>query len=162
VQGEQVAALDEQGLHCEGLTGDLVVRCFATADPSRSPQADVVLLCASSYATAQAARAAEIILKPDAYCLTLQNGAGNVEQLTAVLGRSRVLAGLSFQSGDLVAPSDVRHTNGGPTYLGELDESRTSRLGHITALFAAGGLKSGGCAEYHHHHLGEVCSQLRY
>jgi 2-dehydropantoate 2-reductase len=36
----------------------------------------------------------------------------------------------------------VRHTNGGPTYLGELDESRTSRLGHITALFAAGGLNT--------------------
>jgi 2-dehydropantoate 2-reductase len=104
VQGEQVAALNERGLHCERLTGDFVVRCFATADPSRSPQADVVLLCAPSYATAQAARAAEIILKPDAYCLTLQNGAGNVEQLTAVLGRSRVLAGLSFQSRDLVGP----------------------------------------------------------
>jgi hypothetical protein len=71
VQGEQVAALNERGLHCERLTGDFVVRCFATADPSRSPQADVVLLCAPSYATAQAARAAEIILKPDAYCLTI-------------------------------------------------------------------------------------------
>ena len=140
VHGEQVAAINERGLHCEGLTGDFVVRCFATTDAAKAPHADVVLLCAPSHATAQTARAAEIILKSDGYCLTLQNGAGNVEQLTAVLGKSRALAGLSFQSGDLVAPGDVRHTNDGPTYLGELDGSRTARLDHITRLFAACGL----------------------
>lgn len=140
VHAEQVAAINGRGLHCEGLTGDFVVHCFATTDPAKAPPSDVVLLCAPSHATAQTARSAEIVLKPDGYCLTLQNGAGNVEQLTAVLAESRVVAGLSFQSGDLVAPGDVRHTNDGPTYLGELDGSRTSRLDQITKLFADCGL----------------------
>src|SRR3569833_1411113 len=63
VHREQVAALNERGLHCEGLTGDFVVRCFATTDAAKAPHADVVLLCAPSHATAQPTRAAEIILK---------------------------------------------------------------------------------------------------
>ena len=65
---------------------------------------------------------------------------GNVEILTAVLGAGRVLAGLSFHSGDLKAPGRVTHTNQGPTYLGELDRSRSPRLAAIENLFTRAGL----------------------
>jgi len=80
------------------------------------------------------------VLKEDGCCLTLQNGVGNVEILTDALGTERVLAGLSFQSGDLVEPGFVRHTNNGPTYLGELDGARTPRLAELETLFDAAGL----------------------
>jgi hypothetical protein len=57
-----------------------------------------------------------------------------------VLGPQRVLAGLSFQSGDLEAPGKVSHTNNGETYLGELDRSRTERLEKIRGLMEEAGL----------------------
>src|SRR5262249_17916297 len=84
--------------------------------------------------------AARTVLKETGCCLTLQNGVGNIEVLTEALGTGRVLAGLSFQSGDLVEPGFVRHTNHGPTYLGELNRSRTARLARMQALFAEAGL----------------------
>lgn len=137
---EHVHRIRTEGLRLEGLTGDFPVHPMAATDPRDAPKADVVLLCVNSYVTEQAAASAQVILKETGCCLTLQNGVGNVEILTEVLGAERVLAGLSFQSGDLVGPGFVRHTNNGPTYLGELDRSQTVRLALIEGAFAAAGL----------------------
>jgi 2-dehydropantoate 2-reductase len=137
---EHVDAISTKGLHLEGLTGDFTVHPIATTDPATAPKADVVLICVNTYSTPQAAEAARVVLKESGCCLTLQNGVGNVEILAEVLGASRVLAGLSFQSGDLVEPGFVRHTNNGDTYLGELDRARTPRLIEIESLFAEAGV----------------------
>lgn len=137
---QHVDRINEQGLRMEGLTGDFTVHPVAATDPTQVPRADVALVCVNAYSTEQAAAAARVVLKPDGCCLTLQNGVGNVEILLEALGKDRVLAGLSFQSGDLVEPGFVRHTNNGPTYLGELDRSRTDRLAELESLFAEAGM----------------------
>lgn len=148
--GQHVAFLDiweehanrirEFGLSMRGLTGEFTVPAHASTKPQHLPKADVALICVNAYATADAAASARIALKPDGSCLTLQNGMGNIEILAEVLGKERVLAGLSFQSGDLEGPGRIRHTNNGPTYLGELDRSRTSRLAELELLFSQAGL----------------------
>jgi 2-dehydropantoate 2-reductase len=137
---EHVDQIRSQGLQMEGLTGNFTVACHAVTDAHKAPKADVALICVNAYSTEQAAHAARALLQSEGYCLTLQNGAGNVEKLTAALGTGRVLAGLSFQSGDLVGPGYARHTNNGPTYMGELDRSQTPRLKRLAELFAEGGL----------------------
>ena len=80
------------------------------------------------------------MLRDSGYALTLQNGLGNVESLTEVLGAAHVLAGLSFHSGDLNGPGQVTHTNSGPSYLGELDKSRTRRLAELCEVMERAGL----------------------
>jgi 2-dehydropantoate 2-reductase len=137
---DHIEAIRSRGLRLEGLTGDFTIQAHAGADEREAPKADVVLVCVNSYSTGDAARAARAVLKPDGCCLTLQNGVGNVEVLTEVLGKGRVLAGLSFQSGDVQGPGHVRHTNNGPTYLGELDRSKTPRLARLNELLAAAGM----------------------
>ena len=137
---EHVARIQTSGLSLTGLTGDFTVRAQASTTPKNLPKADAVLICVNAYSTADAAAGAREILKSDGFCLTLQNGMGNVEILTEALGSDRVLAGLSFQSGDLEGPGRMRHTNNGPTYLGELDRSRTQRLAELDRLFAAAGM----------------------
>ena len=137
---DHVDAIRARGLHLEGLTGDFTIQAHAGLDDREAPKADVVLVCVNSYSTADAARAAQAVLKPDGCCLTLQNGVGNVEVLTEILGPGRVLAGLSFQSGDIQGPGRVRHTNNGPTYLGELDRSRSPRLARLNELLASAGM----------------------
>jgi 2-dehydropantoate 2-reductase len=137
---DHVEAIRERGLRLEGLTGDFTARVQASTDAAEAPPADAVLICVNTYSTADAARAAHRVLKPGGYCLTLQNGVGNVEILEEVLGKGRVLAGLSFQSGDLRGPGHMRHTNNGPTYLGELDRSRTPRLALLNELLQSAGM----------------------
>jgi 2-dehydropantoate 2-reductase len=128
VWAEHIERIQAHGLRLEGLSGDFTVRVGATVTPEGSPRADAALICANAYNTSEAARSAGAVLKADGYAVTLQNGVGNVEALTEVLGEGRVLAGLSFHSGDLRGPGHVAHTNNGPTYLGELDRSRSPRL----------------------------------
>jgi 2-dehydropantoate 2-reductase len=137
---EHMQAIRENGLTMEGLSGTFTERAQASTTAEGITGADVALICVNSYATAQAANTAHQVLKSTGFCITLQNGVGNVEALQAVLGPNRVLAGLSFQSGELAKPGLVRHTNNGPTYLGELDRQRTERLLQVNDLFHQAGL----------------------
>ncbi len=137
---EHVSRINSEGLRVTGLTGDFVAPVRAATKVDGVAQADVVLICVNAYATAPAAESARTVLRKDGYALTLQNGVGNVETLTEALGPDRVLAGLSFQSGDLAGPAQVRHTNNGPTYLGELDHARTPRLEELCGMLQAAGM----------------------
>jgi 2-dehydropantoate 2-reductase len=136
--GEQVTLIDiweehidqirAHGLQMDGLHGAFTVSLGATTDPAGAPKADVALICVNSYATEVAAYSARMVLKDSGYALTLQNGLGNIEILSQVLGEGVVMAGLTFHSADTSGPGKVSHTNHGPTYLGELDGSRSPRL----------------------------------
>jgi 2-dehydropantoate 2-reductase len=137
---EHVEAIERHGLRMEGLTGEFTAHCHAVVSAEGIADADTALICVNSYSTADAARTARQVLKDSGFCLTLQNGVGNVEILEAELGRGRVLAGLSFQSGDLAGPGSMRHTNNGPTYIGELDRTRTERLEMMNRLFTEAGV----------------------
>ena len=137
---EHIGRIKTDGLSMSGLTGTFTTYVAASTSADDLPKADVVVICVNAYSTAQAAASARVVLKPDGFCLTLQNGVGNVEILTEALGIDRVLAGLSFQSGDLQGPGRVHHTNNGATYLGELDRSRTPRLAELNRLFTDAGM----------------------
>ncbi len=137
---EHIERIAENGLRVEGLTGSFEIRAEAFTDAQRAPSADAVLIAVNAYSTRDAAQAASQVLKPEGFCLTIQNGMGNIEILSEVVGPRRVLAGLSFQSGDIAEPGFVRHTNNGPTYLGELDHSRSARLLRVCDLFERAGL----------------------
>lgn len=137
---EHVDRINRDGLRLEGLSGDFEVRVLAVTNFQKAPKADAVLICVNAYSTAGAGAAARCLLKEEGFCLTLQNGVGNIEAIQEAVGPNRVLAGLSFMSGDLAGPGVVRHTNAGPTYLGELDRSRSARLQWLNDRFALAGL----------------------
>ena len=137
---DHVRSIQESGLKLEGLTGNFTVRVGASTSSRDVEGADLALICVNSYTTADASRTAADVLADNGFCLTLQNGVGNVEIIENALGKGRVLAGLSFQSGDLAGPGLVYHTNNGPTYLGELDRAQTDRLRLVADLFTQAGL----------------------
>ncbi|MBT3344454.1 MAG: ketopantoate reductase family protein [Gemmatimonadetes bacterium] len=125
---EHVDQMRLHGLRMHGLHGEFTASVQAMSDPPAAPKADMVIILVNAYATREAAESCRVLLKDDGFALTLQNGLGNVEVLHEALGQDRVLPGLSFHSADLTAPGAVQHTNEGPTYLGEMDGSRSPRL----------------------------------
>ena len=125
---EHIRQINSHGLKMSGLHGEFTVKLEATTDPHSLPKADVAIICVNAYATRDAAKTAKVLLTGSGYALTLQNGLGNIEILTEILGQDRVMPGLTFHSADLQAPGHIRHTNHGPTYLGELDKRRSPRL----------------------------------
>ena len=138
---EHVKQIKTHGLLMDGLHGEFIASVQATTSPKNVPKADIAVILVNTYATAQAAASACVLLKDKGFALTLQNGLGNIEVLQEVLGESRVLAGLSYHSADLKGPGTVSHTNKGPTYLGELDCSRSTRLAELEALMERAGME---------------------
>lgn len=131
---EHVDAISHEGLQMSGLHGEFIARVHASTRVEDIPPTDIAIVFVNGYDTQAAADAAKHILRPSGFCITLQNGLGNLEVLNATLGQSRVLGGLSFHSADTQAPGQVRHTNQGPTYLGEQDRQKTARLDELAAL----------------------------
>jgi 2-dehydropantoate 2-reductase len=137
---EVVEAISRHGLQLSGVLGTATLRLPATADPTTLGAVDLALVLVDAGATAAVAEVAQGCLKRDGFALTLQNGIGNWEALAAKLGRHRVMAGSTFNSGAAVAPGRSVHTNLGPTWIGELDGAISDRAKAIAGLFEAGGL----------------------
>ena len=138
---EHVEALARAGLRLDGIGGERVIRVPAATPAEAAGPFDLAVILVDANSTADAAREAARLLGPDGYAVTFQNGIGNVEALTAALGPGRVVGGLSYHSAALQGPGHVRHTPAGPTWLGELDGSRTPRVAALHDALARAGLR---------------------
>jgi 2-dehydropantoate 2-reductase len=140
IRPEVVAAFRKPGLRLTGALGDSTTPYPASADVAGLGEADMVLVQVESSATAEAARMAQVCLRPSGFALTLQNGIGNWEILAEQLGAHRVVAGSTYNSGAALGPAHVLHSNVGPTELGELDGSLSERCLSVARLFSDAGL----------------------
>lgn len=119
-------------------------------DPDDAPAADLAIVLTKAYKTPIAAEVAAKTLKPDGLALTLQNGLGNIEILSARVGADRAMQGVTMQGATLLGPGHIRTSGRGATHLGyvpiELAAPRDWSAHHlayeITALLNAAGLKA--------------------
>jgi 2-dehydropantoate 2-reductase len=81
------------------------------------------------------------LIGPDTVVLTLQNGWGNAPRIASLVGQERLLVGLTYHSGVLLGPGQVQHAGQGRTTIGELDGSRSARLGRVVEAISAAGLE---------------------
>jgi len=140
VDETHIAAIAAAGLTVATPAGEINLPLPATSDIAEIAPVDMAMVLVDSNATRAAAETAAKVLPPGAFALTLQNGIGNVEALTAVLGRDRVIAGTTYNSAARLAPGRVLHSNIGETTIGELDGSSSERVSAIAALFRQAGL----------------------
>ncbi|MEW6274616.1 MAG: 2-dehydropantoate 2-reductase [Bacillota bacterium] len=141
VWAEHVAVINREGLSLLFGEEERVFGVPATTDPAAAGPADLVLVFVKAYATEEAMRGALPLIGEKTAVITLQNGVGNVEQLRAVVGGERVLAGSSTFGANVLGPGRVRVAGLGETALGELNGERTPRLERIAAVFSRAGLR---------------------
>jgi len=125
---EQLAALRQNGLTLltpQGRSRHHVIR--ATDDLTTVGTVDAALILVKSHQTSRAAAQTSQILADDGIALTLQNGLGNGELLTAVLGSERVASGVTSEGANIVAPGWVQHAGTGHTHLAPSTKTQTSR-----------------------------------
>jgi len=135
-----VEAIKSKGLVLDGALGATTARFFATTVAAELGTVDLALVLVDSTATATVADVAAACLSGRGCALTLQNGVGNWEALAARLGRERVLAGSTYNSGAGLGPGRARHTNLGPTIIGEIDGALSERAHGIARLLETAGL----------------------
>ena len=138
-----IDAINADGLTIEEKDGSSrLVKVHATADAASVGPVDLVVNFVKCYHTEAAIRAAAPVIGPDTTILSLQNGWGNAARIAAIAGEARVVVGLTYHSGTLLAPGRVKHPGAGLTHLGELDGATSLRLAHIAETFDAAGIES--------------------
>src|SRR5512147_3242486 len=113
---EALDAIREHGICIDGESCCHSVH--TAADPDNAPAADLAIVLTKAYKTSVAAEVAAKTLKPDGLALTLQNGLGNIEVLSAHVGADRAMQGVTMQGATLLAPGHIRTSGRGATHLG--------------------------------------------
>lgn len=137
-----IEAVNANGLTVEEKDGSTpVFRIPATDRPADVGPVDLIVTFVKCYHTEAAIRAAEPMIGAETAVLSLQNGWGNAQGIADLIGEDRVLLGLTYHSGTLLGPGQVKHPAVGMTYLGELSGETTPRLSRIDEVFRAGGFE---------------------
>ena len=136
---DHVDAIRRDGLHLDGITGDLRIPIRATSRVAEVPTVRCAIILTDANATRQASGTARRVLADTGFALTLQNGIGNVEALHEVLGQGRVIGGSSNHSAAIRGPGHVTHTHAAPTWIGELDGRSTGRVRELEQALARAG-----------------------
>jgi 2-dehydropantoate 2-reductase len=136
---ERARQLSEQAV-CIYEAGERREICVeVTADPRRLAEVDVALILVKAYHTEAVAATLSEHLQPEAVALTLQNGLGNIETLSAYLGSARVLGGTTAQGALLEAPGVVHDTGSGPTIIGRPGGEEDTLLDKISRVLLHAG-----------------------
>lgn len=110
-RGAHLEAIRRDGLRIESAAvGDFVARTEAESDPSRLGVADVVVIGIKTYDNAATLPAIRPLLGPDTVVLTLQNGVDSADDVAAVAGEARTLAGPTYIATAIEAPGVIRQT----------------------------------------------------
>jgi len=140
IDATHLAAIAAGGLRVSAPDGEVVLRLPVAARAEDVGPVDTAVVLVDSNATAAAAALAARLLPPDGFALTVQNGIGNLEALTAALGAGRVVGGTTYNSAARLASGHVLHSNIGETTIGELDGRASERVAGLAELLRRAGL----------------------
>lgn len=151
--GEEVTLVDVWQEHVDKLNNDglgitprggerRVIPVQATTDQSSVGPVDLIIVFVKCFHTEQAVRAALPLVGPDTAVLSLQNGLGNGDVIASVVGRERLLVGVTYSSATLLGPGEIAHTNKGRTVVGEPDGGVSPRVQNVVAALQRAGLEA--------------------
>jgi len=101
-------------------SGDSVVvgRPKITTDPSSVGPVDVAVIFVKAQHTRSAAESVKFLRGKDTVVVSLQNGWGNADTLSEVLGPERLVFGVTYHSCSIVDVGIVNHSGRGETFVG--------------------------------------------
>jgi len=139
---ENAGKINSSGISLEGASGSWQAKVKVTADIQDIGRADLVLLCVKSFNTKSAVEQIKPILGQNTKILTLQNGIGNVEIISEIVGEDKVIAGVTNQGATLIAAGKIRHAGHGETIIGSIDGKTPVELRAIREVFNKVGLET--------------------
>lgn len=139
---ERADALRKSGISVEGVSGKWQIKTAVETDLRAFEGCELVMLCVKSYDTKPAIEKIKRAIPESAYVLTLQNGVGNIENISEAIGQERVIAGITNEGATLIEAGRVRHAGRGETVIGKSDGKIPVEMRRIRELFNASGLET--------------------
>ena len=103
---------------------------------------DLVIVFVKSTVTRTAVESNAAVFGPNTVALTLQNGLGNIEQISSVIGAERVIAGTTAHGATMLSPGKIRHAGKGKTIIGELGGHESDRIRKMAAVLEDAGMET--------------------
>jgi 2-dehydropantoate 2-reductase len=126
-------AINQYGLRLTTSEGAVTIPATASTALSDLPpdqHFDAAYLLMKANTVVEAARATLVLLAPDGFMVTFQNGIVE-DAVAAAVGAQRVISGVIGWGGTMQSPGVYEKTTPGQTYLGELNGELSYRLGEL-------------------------------
>lgn len=138
-RGAHLDAIRAEGLRVHSIDGDFVIRpATAVARPADLEPVDYVLLGVKTWQVREIAPELAPALRPGGAVVTLQNGVEAPEDVAAVCGPERVIAGVCRVMSYIEAPGVVRHASVPPRIeFGEFQGGASARVEALREALAA-------------------------
>jgi 2-dehydropantoate 2-reductase len=139
---ERAELLSRQGLLLRTPAGSATEVKIAAGLPGEVGLVDLAILTVKAQQTATAAQGLPLLMGSGGLALTLQNGLGNLEEMTKVVGPEHLLGGASILGVTKLREGEVLLAGLGPTYVGPPPGSLVSpaEVEKVADLFRRAGL----------------------
>lgn len=143
-RGEHLQAIQQGGLRIRSVNGDFdVVPAQATDDPATVGPAEYLVVGLKHYHLTDAAPQMRPLVGPDTTVVPLLNGVDAHETLIQHLGQEPVVGGFCSLSSLVEEPGLIRQTTEmRKVFVGELDRSRSERVGRLVQAWAETGAEA--------------------
>jgi 2-dehydropantoate 2-reductase len=142
-RGAHLAAMQSQGLTIESkVDGTWTIPVKAVAALAGEAPADIVLFCVKSYDTDAAIETIRPVVGPETGVMSLQNGIGNEEKLTAAFGADRVIGAISYIFANIARPGVIAHHQWAKIVFGEWDRQPRDRCDRFLGACQAAGIEA--------------------
>jgi len=139
---ERADTISKNGITVEGIS-DLKTPVKATTNSKDIKNCDLIIICVKSYDTEEATKEVKSLIGKNTFVLTLQNGVGNVEAISKIVGENKTVGGVTSQGATLLGDGRIRHAGRGETVIGavssQLSAISLKRLEEITKMFEKAG-----------------------
>ena len=108
---EHIDAINNNGLHLEGASGDRIARIRAYTDPPNET-VDLVIIAVKAAQAGAAAQHTLRMLDSHTVVLTIQNGLGSAQDVAAAVGEDRLAVGIAAAFGASLPEAGRAHHNG--------------------------------------------------
>jgi len=140
-RGEHLEALQKNGLTVKSVHGDFQLKLPAVADPKEIGEVDVVIFATKALDNKTAAKQILPIIAKDTVVVNLQNGVGNEEEIAEIIGKDKVLGGVTYIETTIEAPGVIsQKSQKRDIIFGEMDGQITERAQKILAAFQEAGI----------------------
>ena len=132
INQQHLDAIRHNGLRLDTDTGSRCITQLASARPEQwTDVPDLLMIFTKTHEIAAALTSARHLIRPATWVLTLQNGLGNVEAISAFVPRDRILVGVATIPADFLGPAHIASHGGGQIRMGHAGNSAlTDHPGH--------------------------------
>ena len=139
---ERAGIINQAGISVEGVSGSWQAQVKTTSEVKDIAGCDLIIICVKSYDTKEAVTRVKSLAGENTKVLTLQNGIGNIEIISEVIGPDKVIGGGNKAGAALILPGRIRHAGRGETVIGRIDGKIPVEMRSIREAFNKAGLET--------------------